>query len=180
MASDNDCALLTSSNSISENGEDRHSLSPDELATLDHYYSDRVLALSNRESLMALGCNPIEASEILSLLKSNPDIWSDYSNGHLVGSEDLEADEMGLSSEPADDALVEFTEATQSCLNRFQTANDLFVYDNAAWVHGFDQNAFERHQQRSAKVRRYHGIEDIVLDKAGRVRSPRRSRRSTT
>ena len=180
MASDYDFAPLTSTDSIFGMEKDRNALSPDELTAIGRYYSDRVLALSNRENLIAQGCSPVEASEILSLLRTDPDVWSDYNNGHLVASEDLEADEAGLSNESVEDQLFEFIAASQSCLSRFQSANDLFVYDNAAWVRGFDPTAFERHQQRSAKARRYHDIEDIVLDKAGRVRSPRRTRRSAT
>ena len=70
--------------------------------------------------------------------------------------------------------MTAFEMATQSCLHRFAAANDQFVADHRHWVKGFDPAAFERHVQRTRKVRRYHDIEDIVFDQAGRVRSIRK------
>ena len=150
-------------------------LTAEELADIDRRYSNSVLTLSSRDELIRQGCTPLEAKEILQILKTDPDTCSDITNGHWVGSEDLEADEAHIAAEAVDtdDPLFALELATQSCLHRFTAANDQFVFDNRAWVKGFDPDAFERHVQRTRKARRYHGIEDI-FDKAGRVRSVRK------
>ena len=70
--------------------------------------------------------------------------------------------------------MTAFEVVTQSCLHRFAAANDQFVADHRHWVKGFDPVAFGRHVERTRKTRRYHGIEDIVFDQAGRVRSVRK------
>lgn len=147
-----------------------------ELERLDHVYADRVKNLSSRDALLRQGCTPLAAAEILQILKTDPDTCSDVTNGHWVGSDGLEADEAYIATEVVDtnDPLTAFEIATQSCLHRFESANDQFVFDHRAWVKGFDPVAFERHVQRTRKARRYHGIEDIVFDQAGRVRSVRK------
>jgi hypothetical protein len=152
------------------------SLTAEELAGIDRRYSDSVLALSSYDSLIEQGCSPLAAEEILQILKSDPDVCSDITNGHWIASDDLEADEAHIAAETVntDDPMTSFETATQSCLHRYDAANDLFVADNAAWVKGFNPAAFERHVERTRKARRYHGIEDIVFDKAGRVRSVRK------
>lgn len=151
-------------------------LTAEELADIDRRYSNSVLTLSSRGELIRQGCTPLEAKEILQILKTDPDTCSDITNGHWVGSDDLEADEAYIATEvvDTDDPLTVFEIATQSCLHRFAAANDQFVADHRAWVKGFDPVAFERHVQRARKARRYHGIEDIVFDQAGRVRSVRK------
>lgn len=151
-------------------------LTTSEFERLDHVYADRVKNLSNRDELIRQGCTPLAAVEILQILKTDPDTCSDITNGHWVGSEDLEADEAHIAAEAVDtdDPLTALELSTQSCLHRFAAANDQFVADHRAWVKGFDPVAFERHVQRTRKARRYHGIEDIVFDQAGRVRLVRK------
>jgi hypothetical protein len=151
------------------------SLTAEELAGIDRRYSNSVLALSSYDSLIEQGCSPLEADEILQILKSDPDVCSDITNGHWVGSDDLGTDEANVAVDvEVKDPLIQLEHATDSCLHRYAPANDLFVADNAAWVKGFNPAAFERHVERTRKAQRYHGIEDIVFDKAGRVRSVRK------
>ncbi len=147
--------------------------SPSDFDALDRVYSSRVKALTSKASLIRQGCAALEADEILQILKTDPDVFSDARNGHCVGSNDIEADQESLPIGTSSDPLEGFKKATQSFLQRFAPDNDLFVADNAAWVKGFDPVAFGRHVQRTRKARRYHGIEDIVFDQAGRVRSVR-------
>lgn len=151
-------------------------LTTTELERLDHLYADRVKNLSSRDALLHQGCTPLEAAEILQILGTDPDTCSDITNGHWVGSDNLEADEAHIAAESVDtdDPLTALELSSQSCLHRFAAANDQFVADHRAWVKGFDPVAFERHVQRTRKARRYHGIEDIVFDQAGRVRSIRK------
>ena len=151
-------------------------LTTSEHERLDHVYADRVKNLSSRDELIRQGCTPLAAVEILQILKTDPGTCSDITNGHWVGSDDLEADEAHIASDgvDTDDPLTAFEIATQSCLHRFESANDQFVFDNRAWVKGFDPVAFQRHVERTRKTRRYHGIDDIVFDQAGRVRSVRK------
>ena len=148
-------------------------LTSSDFDALDRVYSSRVKALSSKASLIRQGCAALDADEILQILKTDPDVFSDAKNGHCVGSNDIEADQESLPVGTSYDPLEGFKKATQSFLHRFASDNDLFVADNAAWVKGFDPVAFGRHVQRTSKARRYHGIEDIVFDQAGRVRSVR-------
>lgn len=140
---------------------------------LDRIYSKRVLALTSRASLIDQGCSALEAEEILVILKTDPEVFSDYTNGHCVASEDLAVEESRDFNPAGFEPEQNFRQATQSFLARYALVNNQFVLDNAAWVRGFDPVAFERHVQRTARARRYHGIEDMVLDAAGRVRSVR-------
>ncbi len=152
------------------------SLSAEELAGINRRYSDSVLTLSSYDSLLDQGCTPLEAAEILQILKADPDTCSDITNGHWIGSDNLEADEAHIAAEAVDtdNPMSPFELATESCLHRFAAANDQFVADHRHWVKGFDPVSFERHVERTRKARRYHGIEDIVFDQAGRVRSVRK------
>ena len=52
-----------------------------------------------------------------------------------------------------------------------------FVGRHAAWSRGFNPAKFADHVEASAKARRYHGIEDLVLNAAGQVRSTKQRRR---
>lgn len=151
-------------------------LSPEEFASINSHHTKQVLALSSYDSLLSQGCTPLAAEEILQILRTDPDTCSDITNGHWVGSDDLEVDEAHIAAESVDtdDPLTALELSTQSCLHRFAAANDQFVADHRAWVKGFDPVAFERHVERTRKARRYHGIEDIVFDQAGRVRSVRK------
>lgn len=151
-------------------------LTTTELERLDHVYADRVRNLTSHDALLRQGCTPLEAAEILQILKTDPDTCSDITNGHWVGSDDLEVDEAHIAAEAVDtdNPMSPFELATESCLHRFAAANDQFVADHRHWVKGFDPVAFERHVQRTRKARRYHGIEGIVFDQAGRVRSIRK------
>ena len=148
-------------------------LTPSDFDALDRIYSSRVKALTSKASLIRQGCAALDADEILQILKTDPDVFSDAKNGHCVGSNNIEADQESLLVGTSSDPLEGFNKATHSFLHRFASDNDLFVADNAAWVKGFDPVAFGRHVQRTSKARRYHGIEDIVFDQAGRVRSVR-------
>ena len=90
-----------------------------------------------------------------------------------MASDDLAVEESRSFNAAGFEPEQNFRQATQSFLTRYALVNNQFVLDNAAWVRGFDPVAFERHVQRTTRARRYHGIEDTVLDAAGRVRSIR-------
>jgi hypothetical protein len=169
---DQDLALLT--DYPDSEVETEAALTAGDFEALDHFYSERVRALTSKGSLLQQGCAAVDVAEILEILASDPEVFSDTKNGHCVGSFDIEADLESLPIELSADPLQELEESTTSCLHRYASANDLFVADNAAWVKGFNPAAFERHVERTRKARRYHGIEDIVFDKAGRVRSVRK------
>jgi len=58
----------------------------------------------------------------------------------------------------------------------------MFVGTAACWKSGFNSVKFDRHQTKAIKQRTYHDIEEVIFDKAGRVKSlngdkkPRRQR----
>jgi hypothetical protein len=68
-------------------------------------------------------------------------------------------------------------EAYASAVPANEAHGQAFVGQTAAWAKGFDADAYQRHADRSAKRARHAGIEDIVLDKAGRLRRPDGRRR---
>ena len=100
---------------------------------------------------------------IAAIINSNPDVDYDKRHGHEVGSYDLEEDERRASANLDD-------EDTKTVFDRFNGHTLYFVSDNAAWRSGFNPAKFANHVEASAKARRYHGIEDIVLDGYGRVK----------
>jgi hypothetical protein len=77
---------------------------------------------------------------------------------------------------------------TPSIFSRLAAHSDYYVRDGNAWGAGdFDPAHFATHCATTSRARRYHGIDDIVFDEAGRIRgrglkadgSPRRRRRAS-
>jgi hypothetical protein len=142
-----------------------------DFALLDRRYSAGIAALSSPKALAALGFGPEASTEILAILKEDPEVFSDMTNGHLSRSDDLTVDETTHYNVETSNQTP--SEQTASFVERFHLFHQQFVYDNATWVSGFNPESFERHTKRAAKNRRYHGIEAEVLDAAGRVKSVR-------
>lgn len=81
-----------------------------------------------------------------------------------------------------DVTLDQLTGGSQSNLCLVLDNLPMFVGTAACWKSGFDSVKFDRHQTKAIKARTYHDIEEVIFDKAGRVKSlngdkkPRRQR----